>query len=65
MEKHKATETRSDAVEREIDSNLKKVFDTLASEPIPDRFANLLDQLKAKGSEPAKSSGNGAGDTNE
>ncbi|GLO69268.1 hypothetical protein MACH17_07850 [Phaeobacter inhibens] len=65
MEKHKATETRSDAVEREIDRNLKKAFDTLASEPIPDRFANLLDQLKAKGSEPAKSSGNGAGDTNE
>ncbi|APX15572.1 hypothetical protein BWR17_06825 [Phaeobacter inhibens] len=65
MEKHKATETRSDAVEREIDSNLKKAFDTLASEPIPDRFANLLDKLKAKGSEPAKSSGNGAGGTNE
>ncbi|MFV1443232.1 NepR family anti-sigma factor [Phaeobacter sp. JH18-32] len=55
MEKHKATEKRGDAIEREIDSNLKKAFDTLASEPIPDRFANLLDQLKAKGAAPIKS----------
>ncbi|ATG36587.1 MULTISPECIES: NepR family anti-sigma factor [Phaeobacter] len=65
MEKHKSTEKRSDAVEREIDSNLKKAFDTLASEPIPDRFADLLDQLKAKGATPITSSGNGTGDTNE
>ncbi|ATG44402.1 hypothetical protein PhaeoP18_02468 [Phaeobacter piscinae] len=65
MEKHKATDKRSDAVEQEIDSNLKKAFETLASEPIPDRFADLLDQLKAKGVDQEKKSGNNAGDINE
>ncbi|MBO9441914.1 hypothetical protein J7363_07410 [Phaeobacter italicus] len=39
---------RSDTVEREIDQNLKRAFDALASEPLPDRFTTLLDQLKAK-----------------
>lgn len=31
----------------EIDRNLKKAFGQLAEEPLPDRFADLLAQLRA------------------
>ncbi|WP_420665455.1 NepR family anti-sigma factor [Cribrihabitans neustonicus] len=40
---------RDKALDREIDENLKKAFDQLASEPVPDRFTELLKQLKEKG----------------
>ena len=33
-------------VQRQIDANLKRAFDTLASEPVPDRFTDLLDKLR-------------------
>ncbi|WP_323781412.1 NepR family anti-sigma factor [Leisingera sp.] len=29
-----------------IDRNLKKAFHELATEPLPDRFSDLLDQLR-------------------
>ncbi|MEC8573234.1 MAG: NepR family anti-sigma factor [Pseudomonadota bacterium] len=48
MREHEMPKKRSDTVEREIDQNLKRAFDALASEPLPDRFTSLLDQLKAK-----------------
>ncbi|RZW08113.1 MAG: hypothetical protein EX266_05715 [Rhodobacteraceae bacterium] len=32
---------------RLIDKNLKRAFDTLANEPVPDRFTSLLDQLRS------------------
>ncbi|WP_072505434.1 NepR family anti-sigma factor [Phaeobacter porticola] len=63
MEKHKATRKSGGTVEREIDSNLRRAFDTLASEPIPDRFADLLDQLKAKGVSPTGQSGDDKGNS--
>lgn len=30
----------------EIDRNLKRAFDDLAAEPLPDRFADLIARLK-------------------
>ncbi|SMX48710.1 NepR family anti-sigma factor [Maliponia aquimaris] len=30
----------------EIDRNLKQAFDDMATAPVPDRFAELLEQLK-------------------
>lgn len=32
----------------QIDQNLKQAFDSVASEPVPDRFTDLLAQLRAK-----------------
>jgi hypothetical protein len=33
-------------INRQIDSNLKRAFEKLASEPVPDRFTDLLQQLR-------------------
>lgn len=38
-----ATEPSTD---RLIAQNLRKIYDTVAAEPVPDRFAKLLDELK-------------------
>lgn len=35
---------------RQIDENLKRAFDTAASEELPDRFKDLLAKLKEKDS---------------
>ncbi|NOE20791.1 hypothetical protein GS634_21890 [Ruegeria atlantica] len=35
-------------IEQRIDENLKRAFDQLASEPVPDRFVDLLSQLRAQ-----------------
>ncbi len=37
---------KSNEREREIDENLKRVFNETLDEGIPDRFKNLLSQLK-------------------
>ncbi|WP_291728977.1 NepR family anti-sigma factor [Leisingera sp. F5] len=39
---------RNEQADREIDENLKRAFDQIASEPVPDRFTDLLKQLKEK-----------------
>ncbi|WP_050927655.1 NepR family anti-sigma factor [Aestuariivita boseongensis] len=39
---------RNPHMEREIDRNLKRAFDEVASEPLPERFTNLLEQLRAQ-----------------
>ncbi|MEL6800586.1 MAG: NepR family anti-sigma factor [Pseudomonadota bacterium] len=39
---------RKKAVDEQIDSNLKRAFDALAQEPLPDRFTSLLQQLKER-----------------
>ena len=46
---------RNDDRERVIDENLKKVFDQTLEEGIPDRFKNLLSQLKQQESEQGSS----------
>ncbi|MBL4915725.1 NepR family anti-sigma factor [Szabonella alba] len=38
-------------LKQEIDSNLKRVYDTVLQEDIPDRFKDLLAQLRAKDSQ--------------
>ncbi|MGB3553372.1 MAG: NepR family anti-sigma factor [Jannaschia sp.] len=47
--------TRS-TVDTEIDRNLRRAFEDIASEPLPDRFSDLLKQLRT-------SSTGGSGDT--
>jgi hypothetical protein len=37
-----------DAVVREIDENLKRVYREVVEEGVPDRFASLLSALRAK-----------------
>lgn len=34
--------------EQEIDENLKRAFESVANEPLPDRFSALLEQLKSQ-----------------
>ncbi|WP_025051888.1 NepR family anti-sigma factor [Sulfitobacter noctilucae] len=46
------TNSRKDERERAIDENLKRVFDQTLEEGIPDRFKNLLNQLKQQESSP-------------
>lgn len=41
------------SVDNLIDANLRRVYDTVLQEEVPDRFARLLDQLR---------SGNGSND---
>jgi hypothetical protein len=36
------------AIRAQIDENLKRVYTSALSEELPDRFRDLLDQLKAK-----------------
>jgi len=41
-----------------IDANLKRVYETVLNEDVPDRFSQLLDQLKS--AEPAPTAGRSA-----
>lgn len=36
-------------MDQQIDANLKRAFDDMANEPVPDRFTELLNQLRAEG----------------
>lgn len=40
---------------QQIDENLRRVYSDAANEPVPDRFAQLLEQLRQK--EEAEASG--------
>ena len=37
------------SIDTMIDANLKRVYESVLHEDVPDRFAQLLDQLKAGG----------------
>lgn len=37
------------AIREQIDENLKRVYTATLTEELPDRFRDLLDQLKARG----------------
>ncbi|MBT8417974.1 MAG: hypothetical protein KJO42_11085 [Silicimonas sp.] len=43
----KKSDQQDPELNRLIDKNLKRAFDTLANEPVPDRFTSLLDQLRS------------------
>jgi hypothetical protein len=42
------TNKKPPVVRRDIDENLKKVYQEILSEEVPDRFKQLLDQLRQK-----------------
>ena len=46
MDQNKKNRRTESEVDRHIDENLKKVFDDMANQPVPDRFTKLLDQLR-------------------
>lgn len=60
MEKRLKTEQRDKEVERQIDDNLKRAFNQVAEEPIPDRLMDLLNQLRKTGDQDP----NGTGENN-
>ncbi|MEQ9695919.1 NepR family anti-sigma factor [Shimia sp. SDUM112013] len=41
-------ETGKSSLEEQIDENLRKVFQKDTEEPVPDRFVDLLKQLKER-----------------
>lgn len=49
----KPQKTRSD-LDQQIDSNLKRAFEDMANAPIPDKFTELLDQLRTTGTATGK-----------
>ena len=51
-----ADEPEKRKVERDIDENLRRVYQRRAQEPLPDRFENLLRELR-------EGDDNGGGDT--
>lgn len=42
----KRDDRRKAAIEKQIDENLKRVYEQDANDEIPDRFLELLDKLK-------------------
>lgn len=52
MTREASSRKRSKRIDREIDENLKRAFDEMANEPIPDRFTELLDQLRSGAAHP-------------
>ncbi|WP_082008917.1 MULTISPECIES: NepR family anti-sigma factor [unclassified Leisingera] len=48
MKRPQHARPRNEQADREIDENLKRAFDQIASEPVPDRFTDLLKKLKEK-----------------
>ncbi|WP_375688692.1 NepR family anti-sigma factor [Pseudooceanicola sp. LIPI14-2-Ac024] len=43
-----AHDSENDNVRRQIDENLRRVYQEKVEEQLPDRFKQLLDQLKAQ-----------------
>ncbi|WP_264212515.1 NepR family anti-sigma factor [Leisingera thetidis] len=48
MTQPQSARPRNEQADRHIDENLKRAFEQIASEPVPDRFTDLLKQLKEK-----------------
>lgn len=44
----KRDERRKAAIEKQIDENLKRVYEESTTEKIPDRFLDLLEQLRGQ-----------------
>ncbi|MEP3331092.1 NepR family anti-sigma factor [Sedimentitalea sp.] len=49
---------KNSAVDHQIDENLRRVYSEAAEEPVPDRFTQLLEQLRQQ-EQSKQSSGNG------
>lgn len=48
------------AIRAQIDENLKRVYSAALNEELPDRFRELLDQLRSAGSRDGKEPGDDA-----
>lgn len=48
MKEEMAEEKPKSSLRRDIDENLKRVFEASLEHDVPDRFKQLLEQLKAK-----------------
>lgn len=46
-----ADKRRTNELDQQINENLRRVYTDAAQEPVPDRFAKLLEQLRAAGDE--------------
>ena len=46
-----ASESENASIQRQIDENLKRVFQSKVEEDLPDRFKELLQQLKKREAE--------------
>ncbi|WP_253286224.1 NepR family anti-sigma factor [Ruegeria sp. HKCCD6157] len=46
MTKPQPSRSHRQEIEQRIDENLKRAFDEVASEPVPDRFVDLLEKLR-------------------
>lgn len=44
----KREERKRVELEKQIDENLKRVYDEASTQQVPDRFLNLLEQLRAQ-----------------
>lgn len=49
-------------IEQQIDKNLKRAFDEVAREPVPDRFMDLLQQLRESDATPPPKPAGGSSD---
>lgn len=50
-----ADKRRTNELDQQINENLRRVYADAAQEPVPDRFAILLEQLRARGEADARS----------
>jgi len=48
MQQHMAADPKKSRVTEQIDENLKRVYEDLLKEEVPDRFKELLARLKDK-----------------
>lgn len=48
MQQHMAADPKKSRVTEQIDENLKRVYEDLLKEQVPDRFKELLARLKDK-----------------
>lgn len=51
MQHHMAVDPKKSRVTEQIDENLKRVYDDLLKEQVPDRFKDLLARLREKDAE--------------
>ncbi|WP_253282589.1 NepR family anti-sigma factor [Ruegeria atlantica] len=61
MTKPQPSRSHRQEIEQRIDDNLKRAFDEVANEPVPDRFVDLLEKLRNQTSVP-KSGDTGGSD---
>lgn len=53
-------EPKTSRVDREIDANLKRAYEDVINQEVPDRFTDLLAQLRAAEAGRGRGSGNDA-----